>query len=700
MDAIIQTMDERIQDILTGINLGDRVRALWGSTDKLIAYTGIIRKCTQYALFLEMEDGEQQRVPLDALFRNVERIKADNSNKEPIHRPDPNEIKPVVVFRNLRQMAPLHPAVPYHFDAQVWIDRIRMMVKKSDNVPLKQNIHAILDSLISSIKDRSMGYKYHNLRAKLHMQWEICNSDIDYEIFYLLMGVLAVCAEDYAYALEPLVRAGRYTLAAYSASMDQNSGDAGIFSVCALLAEEPGAVFNQFISEICIDRHDSDVLELLLRQNQNNIDICESIASCAYYMYQQSNGKLASDITPYFSAVQAATALLKAIPVGWKKESEIKKRWAEFQQYHYPEVVCDPQDAMPKIHAGEITEFVKGEGKNYGRISPNVFFHVRQISDSTESGRLLRKLLASGLGKGLEVSYIWGESWSLANKVAATNIDLTPKGYQNALRLVESGAKIDKYQKGFVEFYDAHREQGMIQSGGKKYKFRLSGIADPYLKAYYQQAFSTREQDVSFELNGKTAYNICWENPLQSDWEAYAQTVTAGMREAWENFRQNRLEEESGLSLSERDPFEKYPCIELRPWQPKATIRPPALTWENRLHRTNTVKESPKNELVEPVVPVRNLALEAKAYADRARKDMVDGQYDRAEEEFEKALQYGGFNFGLVSDYITLFMQQPDKIHRAVEILERFANLFPSEKLLNIRIQVYDKMKDNGYRLL
>lgn len=696
---------ERLQELLEGFLPGDSVQAVYGTKDRLITYSGTIEKITSNFLTLKTNDPRPVKVPLDELFRTLTLCETDDKDGSASYEPyqPPVKIeKTVSVFQNHRQLVPLAPASPYRFDIQEWISTLRAMTKRTDNMPFKQNVHGILDSLHAAIKSNALEHKYHDLRFRLLQLWNICNHPLDYEIFYLSLGVISIGAKDYSFSPEPLVRAKRYTLAAYASSMGQNSQDSQIYTICALLNRESDATINQYISEICINRHDPDILSLLLEQNQDNPQACECIASCAYAMYQESKGRLTSDITPYFGASQTAKVLLAAVPAEWKRDSKIKKCWNEFCQYAYPKSQIDETKKFPEFCTGKILRFEYGEGKNWGFISPNGtygsikddFFHIAQIDDYTESGLLLRKILASGFGKGLEVRYTLGRSPRNPNESVAANITLTEKGLLQAKKLLESGTLNTAKRKGFIDSYKVGHEVGIIMSAGVRYNFRLNDIVDPYLKAYYREAFSPKEQDVTFEIAGKRAINICWNTPPKKDLETYSGTVTEQQKEEWQAFLDEQTNSQKPIELFEGDPFIGHPFSILEKWIPLTQEKSKPLTWETveKKPATNTSSTTVYKQVLG--VTEKAQPADGKTYAERARRYTIEGKYAEAEVAFENALKYGGFNEGLVGDYMTLFMKQPEKTECAERLLDRYADQFSPEKLRNNRIQVYDKMKN------
>lgn len=570
-------MTEIAQELLEDVKEGDYVCIRYGTEENPSSVEGIIVKWTDNFLHLRKRNGGIAKIRLDDSLRSLDPMdegeavrssgEAVSGAEKPVEKPGKEQREKPEARKHsvMRQMVNLPAAQPYSFLADDWIEVLKKMARKLDNPVVRNLSGGVLDSFASAVKNKEVKYKYHDLRARVHAFWEQCENDSDFVLFYLLLGILAIGAGDFAYALEPLVRAGKYTLAAYAATSAGLADEAEVFSVCALLNQEKESSINRYISEICIKRNDAEVLEELLSLYRDSDEAAERIASCAYMMYTACGGSLADDITPYNDAYQAAVQFLRAVPDGWKKSSRILERWKEYRGYTFPAPVLSAAPGRQEMLSGKVYEFKNEKGKNWGFLSAapdeaKHFFYIAQVRDDTETGILLRKLLALGMAEQLEVSFCLGENARHDHRSSASSVDLTPKGYSQALRRIEGDGGEKQQKTGFVEQFDANQQSGVIQSDGRRYRFKTEEVTDPYLRAYYRYNYAHREQDVVFEIRGKNSpCRICWRNPAEDDYEAAADEVSPEEAEQWEAYLKTPPQEPEEIALPEADPYQSYP---------------------------------------------------------------------------------------------------------------------------------------------
>ena len=378
-------MTEIARELLEDVKQGDYVQILYGIDSEQITIEGTVIKWTENFLSLEKSDKTTAKIRLDDNLRALNPIKrnASGSGEESVREaaaPLPNDKllenaqDELAGYRVLRRMTALAPGRPVVFTAAETINDLRKRLKASENSVLKKAMGGVLDSLIVAIKNKEISYKYHNLRSKVLRIWNDCQSELDYEIFYFALGTLAVVAGDYEYSLEPMIRARKYTLAAYAAEKGDLTESAQVLSLCALLSGESSDI-DQSIAEICAARKDADVLETLLDINKSNSDRCENIASCAYALFAASGGKLDCDITPRCSAYDAAKQLLNSIPNGWRCSETAVSYWKEFQSYSYPEADAESDIGECEMLIGYVNKFKAAE--KWGFISPNHYFYIK-----------------------------------------------------------------------------------------------------------------------------------------------------------------------------------------------------------------------------------------------------------------------------------------------------------------------------------
>ncbi|MBQ3077469.1 MAG: hypothetical protein IJC43_06405 [Clostridia bacterium] len=559
----------------------------------------------------------------------------------------------------------------------------------------------MLDSLAAAIKNNEVSYKYHNLRARVIALWDLCGGEVDCRVFYLCLSTLAILAKDYEYALEPLVRCRKYRLAASVATMGGLTESARVFSLCALLSGESGEI-DQYISEICVARHDAQVLEHLLDDRRGDSEALERIASCAYYLFTASGGKLRRDITPYDSAYDAAAELLASIPPQWRCRESAVDRFAEFESYSFPDQPAAPAEEKEEeeLLTGVITRFEK-EPK-WGFLSKTHYFYITQVRDDTERGILLRKLLELGLWDQLEVSFKLGESVTQVGNSAATSLELTEKGAAEALARIESARPYGARQEGFVEVYFPYYRNGRIQTPENKYNFKLSAVTDPWLRAYYANTFSPKEQDVTFDAAGRNAFNVCWKEPDEAIRASVESYVSEAEKEAFARFLEGLNAPGDKVKLPEEDPFASFRYTDLPAWRPKGkNVRQGALAWGGKTCIREAEPEKPAEPEATRAASARPVAekpsrpaSDSRAVADQARRARLSGQLEQAAHLFETALQQrGDFDERVLGDYITV-LQQVGRIDDALEVLRQYEKQLSDVKLLNLRIGLYDKKKD------
>lgn len=697
-------MTEIAKELFEDVKYGDYVKVRYGTEIDQITVEGHIEKWTENFLYLKKSDGTVAKIRLDDGLRSLEQ------KKFPLPLPDDKPLKssgstnkeqPAIVertsaattaFRVLRQMVALSPGQTYKFDASAEINSIKKLVKASDNPALKKIVGGVIDSLCVAIRCKDVHNKYHNLRARIITLWDSCETAIDYDIFYNLLGVMAIVAEDFEYALEPLVRAHKYSLAACAATTGKLTESAHLLSLCALFSGQYNSI-DQYISEICVARKDADALKMLLARHEADAAICEQIAACAYFLFTNSNGKLDRDITPYDSAYEAADQLLLAIPDHWKCPRSATSYWEEYQSYSYP-VTVSPVSSEGEELTGCITSF--NPDQKWGFIERVHFFYITQVFDDSEQGILLRKLLAAGLWNQLEVSFVLGESKTRPGHSAATAIELTDSGYREAKNRIVSPGQTTKRHKGVVDVFYPDYQNGKIISGKEQYRFKLDSVIDPWLKDFYAGSFISRSgQSVTFEVHGRDAVNVCLSDSETR--EDYASTVSESDLSAWNSFLLRQNVDEHHIVIPEDDPYALLPYTDLPDWIPSTAVRKDVpLTWGGKGPLYSEEKPKPIETPVSVLpdrIPKPVPTNEARLLADKASKARASGDLNQAAELFEAAIQAGNVEEKVLSECVTA-LQQLDRIDEALSILNEHEQHISELKLVNLRIGLYDKKKD------
>ena len=722
-------MTEIAEELMEDVEVGEYVRIRYGAEMNPETAEGKVLGWTSNFLKIERADGLVSKIRLDDSLRSLDQIHQiplsgkqvslsnEDKPKQTEDKPQSSKAAPTE-FRILRAITPLKPAVPFFFDNEEQLRKVKELLAQSGNSELKHVFHGIFDALDTALKTNQLTFKYHDLRKRILDSWGLCEAPNDFRVFYLFLGVLAIITQHYKYAMEPLVRAKSYTLAAYAATSAKLPRSASLLSICALLSGESSDI-NQYIAEICSNEKDPFVIDKLLEQNKDDPDFCELLAACAHRLFIASNGKLTKDIGPYDSAYDAAVRLLQAVPPDWMCKDSAVSHWETYRSYTYPKGRQNPREELlpevePTCYTGNIYTYNKNEKNGrWGFVGDNHYFYISQVLDDSDQGILLRKMLALGLWNQLEVSYYLGQSPIQAGKSAATQIELTDRGYQDALARIEKRESMGAIFSGVIEAYYPLYGNGSIKSDDGTYYFKLEKIVDPRLKSYYENNNVFEDQKVYFLLEGRNAVEICWRDPSEEMVRLYSGYLPQKVKNQWEEDRK-KLEELAKKKISilpEEDPYASYPYINLEDWIPEAATvkRQEPLTW-NGVPPVSEEPESDKEEKKKPESPEKSVPhtgisaaippivdpskqIEARNYTEQARRNRLQQNLPRAAQLFEKALEVGGFNEATMSDYITV-LQQLGRIDEALRILVQYENYFPKIKLLNLRIGLYDKKKD------
>lgn len=687
-------MTDLARELLEDISCGDYIRIRYGTISDQVTVEGTVEKIGEITIKLIKKDGQPIKLILDDNLKSVERMtvvtKKQDYNKSELDKQQASNEQLLS-----RKMISL-PEEEYTYNYDNIVDSIRKYADFVCNLELKRSINGVIDSLNAAKRTNELGYKYHNIRARIINLWDNCLNDEECIALYNLLGIVSLAADKYGESVEPLVRAHKYALAAFAAGKCQNSEAEHILSVCAMLNEEK-TVIDSRTAELCVRYRDVTSVEKLLELFRDQEDNCERIASCCQMMLQEAGGKLLSEVTAQHSAIETAERFLKSIPTGWASKKSAWSYWTVFQEYHYLRGAATKVEE--ELHTGVISMF--NEEQKWGFITPNHYFYIEQVRDDTRNGIELRKMLFSSLGKGLEVSFKIGESNVRPGETAATSLALTENGLLRAQKRLNDYTTDGMQYEGFVDEFYPEYGNGVIHCNRKKYRFNLKAIVDPWLRAYYQNCFSPKVQEVFFEVAGKRAVRIQWRNPGKEDIECYSEFVSEREKNDWTIAQKNLKKDHEMTQIPQSDPYSNYPFIDLNQSDRTDEDKTQAmLTWGGSVlpaEKTNkaskTKNYSQNNVRKRSEDTNHHSASDGKYYADLARKEMAKGQFDTAEQNFENSLQEG-YDEAVVCDYISLCTRQEGKADRAVELIKKYEHLIPRKKLLNLKIQVYDKKKD------
>lgn len=687
-------MTDLARELLEDISCGDYIRIRYGTPTDQESVEGTVERIGEITIKLIKKDGHSFKLILDDNLKSVERLTAVSETKEQ-QRSLSSEQEQQAAPSASRKMVSLPAEKEYLFDYNKALKMLHRSIGVLTNVELKRSMNAVIDSFNAAQRTNELEYKYHNIRARIISLWEMCKNDEECMSLYELLGIVSIAAGKYRESVEPLVRACKYDLAAFSARQCQNSEAEYVLNVCAMLkGEKP--VIDVETAGFCVKYRDVITVKNLLNQFKNQDEYCERIATCTQMMLQASGGKLRSEINAQLSAFEAAELFLQSIPVEWASEKSAWYRWSAFEQYRYRDQKAI--DEKKENYTGTIFKF--NEEQKWGFITPNHYFYIEQVRDDTRNGIELRKMLFVSLWRGLEVSFSIGESNVRPGQLAATSIELTDRGLKKAQKTAADYKPMSGQMEGFVDEFYPEYGTGIIYSNGKKYKFNLKAISDPWLRAYYHNCFSPKVQDVFFEATAKRAVNIQWRNAKKEDVDSYGEYVTEKEKENWALYQRDLNKTHEPAQFPKDDPYSNYPYVDLNQSDRIHEDRMPSmLTWdgsvlppENIIISLRPNQNSQHRKLNNPSNANQSTS-DGKYYAGLARKEMAKGQFETAEQNFENSLQEG-YDEAVVCDYISLCTRQEGKADQAVALIEKYGHRIPRKKLINLKIQVYDKKKD------
>lgn len=710
-------MNDFVSELLDGIKTGDRVRVRVGTGSSQEIIEGTIEKWSDYLLFLRKTDGGLAKIALNDL-RMIDPVSVTSfSGTRDSSATIPNVFIPAVMPSNpyvnaiSRSFYQLNPAQSVSYVTDSIIAEIKAINKSISNQSLKQSMGGVLDSLVNAIKCNQVKDKYHNLRAKLLREsWDQCKTDNDFQAFYFLVGALAIVSSDFQYALEPLVRAKHYKLAAYAAASADDAESAQAFTVCGLLNGESIEI-DQYFSSILVQRMDVQTLKNLLETFKNNPAQSEKLATCAYNMFSASNAVLKATITPYSSAYSAANDLLSSIPTNMANNEPLINYWNLFSGYRYP--TDDDAAEREEYYVSTITHFNETKGTGFIKNSSyknvqkaDFYFYIAQVRDDTEQGTLLRKLLFNELADSIEVRFKLGKSYIRIGSNAAYSVELTDVGYAEGIKRLDRFSENLGTHTGFVERYNQSTQNGIINYGSRTLVFSLSSIIDPWLRAYYRECFPIKEQNVSFEISGTNAKNIRWHNPKESERLLYSNSVTDEEISQWEDYQASSTSQMSINACYASYPYQPLEAIDL---EPESKQEKAQLTWggvsiigkkkSNEIKTTSTSNTTSGTQAsgVTPTTstqPIRIVpTLTGSALAERARNESIKGDLEAAEKDFSDYLLKFGFSESVVCGYVTLCIRL-GKDDKALELIEKYEASMSKDKVLNLKIQAYEKKRD------
>lgn len=603
--------------------------------------------------------------------------------------------------RITRKVNALQSKEVLYFSLDTTIMDIRELANNLRNEPVKNVILDILNFFV--VYRTNTKVKYFELKNKLSDIWIECSSDDDYQILYYTFGILALLAGEYKAAREPLVRAKKYSIAAYAADMGNLKIDGQILLVCALLNGEYNYI-DKHIASILINRNDIAVFRYLLENNRENLKICEDIYTCIYTIFVATHKTVKTDITDDYTSYEAAKLLLNMFPNEMYSTSDYLKVWDMFCKYDYP----SNRDSHMDIEYGIITAF---DGDQlFGFIDSQTFFHISQVVDATPEGSLLRRLLGMGLGEQLEVTYYYANVYRPRGRsIVAAGIQLTEKGFREAERRFENLENNTSITKGRMISFDKTFQKGVINLDGRRIKFRLEKVVDPWLKKYLRDDVASTEQDVIFSIEKGMAVNICWYKPNLHLRETYSPMISKTEKRNWQNYVTERAKQGRTWTLTYHDPFAGQDYRYLSPSSDYRDDRTMYLNWgasaifpllsKKKVKKNTYNKTKDRAQGTKKSMTAKTLRKSQKAgFIFDARKALLNNNLEEAEKYFLLASKQSGLQEAELCDFISLYTRWDGHINKAIKLLGQYAENISSEKMLNLSISVYQKRKD--YRML
>lgn len=238
------------------------------------------------------------------------------------------------------------PHLPdFHFDASGCFQELKEMFNLCHKTALSK-YNAVLQSLQSAQKTNSIGDKYHKLRRELLCLWEdnLTGSNApngvsseDFQSCYYLLGVVALCAKDWDYGIEPLVRAKKYRLAAYAARKAEKQDLWEVLLFCSAFSKEDPGVISKELADACFQRCDITPANELLNAYQESASVSGILEDFIRYVSVKADFPMES--TPSSGAYERAKQMLSGFPSQWREKTgsdSIIGLWNEYKSYSYP----------------------------------------------------------------------------------------------------------------------------------------------------------------------------------------------------------------------------------------------------------------------------------------------------------------------------------------------------------------------------
>lgn len=357
-------------------------------------------------------------------------------------------------------------------------------------------------------------------------------------------------------------------------------------------------------------------------------------------------------------------------------------------------------DTKDEIRVGIISFYNKNGGNGMIKESEGgqIYFYIEQVLDVE-----LQKILAMKTNVRRKVSYKRGLNFR--NEIAADEI----------VRIIDDNSNTEEPEyayEGFFEDYDPLDEFGKIRSGKKTYTFSYKDIIDPLLLAEMNSGFSVQELDVKFNIKE-------YINPKTEKKSKVACEIVSKKKysdKEIEQFIQERLVSKKTVDewLSIHDEKKNIPFREAiyKPLKPIEELKYASKNQKLNIGNESTAikRDIQEEEAISLIVPkntnnpfaVLTKRNSGEKFFQDAHRYMIgrknsDGETVgidllKAEELFIKAIQSSDQTTSAVANLANIYVKLGDEyIVKGLQLLNEYDYLIPTEKLVNLRIQLIDK---------
>ena len=362
-------------------------------------------------------------------------------------------------------------------------------------------------------------------------------------------------------------------------------------------------------------------------------------------------------------------------------------------------------EEIETVYKGIINYYKKNGG--YGTIKNldggAIYFYIKQVKDLE-----LQRILATEANYKRKVTYTRGINFK--GKIAADSIELD--GVEDTV-IVETGYEYE----GFFDDYDVYENRGRIRSGNKLFNFYFREIKDPLLYAeIMSRPYSVLELSIKFNVRDHKSKKTKKVSKIACDICGVKEYSQQEIDDFISQKYITRTEVNEWLGVVPEKNVGNFRAVDYEPLRPidsavKEEVVPRRIVAQPSLsaHQHNESRTGEKKAvslLLDANVtnPFSNLKrdVSGKKYFKEAHRYMVgrknsNGEtvgvdLEKAEELFIQAIRAMDQINSSVANLVNIYIKQGGEyIVKGLQLLEEYGNLFPAEKLTNLRIQLIDK---------